>query len=78
MLGFGTKAVTYAALRKECLDAVRHWPGCESISGIQLVRTNNGRFTVRVTLYGTSDKKLADRAIVYVQRELQRHFRLLE
>jgi hypothetical protein len=72
------KAVNYSTLRKACLDAVRQWPGCETITGIQLIRTDAGRFTVRVTLYGLAYKKVADRAIACVQRELQRQFRLME
>ena len=31
---------------------------------------------VRVTLYGKVDKKIADRAIICVQREKRRHFHL--
>ncbi len=45
-------AISYAALRKECLNAIRQWPGCETVGGILIVRTNNGRFLVRATLYG--------------------------
>jgi hypothetical protein len=57
--------LTYAALRKECLDAVRQWPGCETVSGIQILRNNTpGGFSVRVTLYGKADVKIADRAMV--------------
>jgi hypothetical protein len=74
-----TVGLSYAALRKECLEAVRQWPGCESISGIQIIRDNSPwGFSVRVTLYGKADQKLADRAIACVQREKRRHFRLIE
>ena len=62
-----TVGLNYGALRKECLDAVRQWPGCETISGIQIVRENSpGGFSVRVTLYGKADEKTADRAIKIV------------
>jgi hypothetical protein len=72
-----TVGLSYGALRKECLDAVRQWPGCETISGIQILRgAIPGGFSVRVTLYGTADKKIADRAISCVQREKRRHFHL--
>jgi hypothetical protein len=76
-----TKTVgkTYAALRKECLEAVRQWPGCETVAGIQIIRDNTpAGFSVRVTLYGNAERKVADRAIVCVQREVRRHFHLLE
>jgi hypothetical protein len=35
-----TEGLKYEALRKECLDAVRQWPGCESVAGIQIIRSN--------------------------------------
>jgi hypothetical protein len=74
-----TVGLNYGALRKECMEAVRQWPGCETVRGIQIIRSNRpGRFSVRVTLYGKADKKIADRAIIYVQREKRRHFHLTE
>ena len=65
-------------LRKECLDVVRHWPGCKNIGGIQIIRQNNGGFSVRVTLYGGAKQRLADRAMRTVEREMRRHFHLIE
>jgi hypothetical protein len=53
-----TAGLSYAALRKECLNAVRSWPGCETIAGIQIVRQKNGGFSVRVTFYGKSKRRL--------------------
>jgi hypothetical protein len=74
-----TVGLTYGALRKECLEAVRHWPGCETVAGIQIIRDNTpAGFSVRVTLYGNADAKIADRAIKCVQREKQRYFHLAE
>jgi len=62
---------------KECLEAVRQRPGCETVGGIQIIRENTpGGFSVRGTLYGKADKKIADRAINCVQREKRRHFHL--
>jgi len=47
------------------------------VGGIQIIRSNKpGDFSVRVTLYGKADKKIADRAIKFVQREKRRHFHL--
>src|ERR1700740_2949697 len=58
MVKFQTIGLDYAALRKECLEAVKHWPGCESVAGIQIVRGNRpGSFSVRITLYGIADVK---------------------
>jgi hypothetical protein len=72
-----TVGLSYGALRKECLEAVRQWPGCETIGAIQIVRDKTpGGFTVRVTLYGKADKRIADRAINCVRREKRRLFHL--
>ena len=72
-----TVGLSYGALRKQCLEAVRQWPGCETIGAIQIVRNKTpGAFSVRVTLYGTADRKTADRAINCVQREQRRRFHL--
>jgi hypothetical protein len=58
-----TVGINYGALRKECLEAVRQWPGCETVGGIQIVRDNTpSGFSVRVTLYGQADEKVANRA----------------
>jgi hypothetical protein len=77
MAKFNTIGLSYGALQKECLEAVRQWPGCETVGGIQIIRDNTpGGFSVRGTLYGKADKKIADRAINCVQREKRRHFHL--
>jgi hypothetical protein len=78
MVRFNTVGIRYGALRKECLDAVRLWPGCETVAGIQIIRNNTpAGFSVRVTLYGKTDVKTADRAMVCVQREKRRQYRLI-
>jgi hypothetical protein len=54
-----TVGTSYGALRNECLEAVRQWPGCETVGGIQIIRDKPpGGFSVRVTLYGKAEKKL--------------------
>ena len=78
MVRLTTKGLNYGDLRKHCLEAVRSWPGCETIGGIQIIRENNGRFSVKVTLYGAADKKLADRAMRAVEKEKRRFFHLLD
>jgi hypothetical protein len=79
MAKFETVGVSYGTLRKDCLEAIRQWPGCETVSGIQNIRNNGpAGFSVRVTLYGDADKKRADRAMICVEREKRRHFHLLE
>jgi hypothetical protein len=79
MAKWGTLGLSYGTLRKECLEAVRQWPGCETVAGIQIVRQGTpGGFVVHVTLYGKADKRIADRAINCVQREKRRHFHLAD
>ena len=79
MAKFKTVGLDYTALRKECLETVRQWPGCESIAGIQILRgKRTGSFSVKITLYGNANVKTANRAIVCVQREKQRQFHLIE
>src|SRR6202047_1387523 len=44
---------------------IRFATGTETVGGIQIIRSNtSGGFSVRVTLYGKADKKIADRAII--------------
>jgi hypothetical protein len=52
MVKFITIGVSYEALRKDCLEVIRQWPGCETVSGIQIIRDNSpSGFSVRITLY---------------------------
>lgn len=79
MAKFKTVGVSYAELRKQCLEAIRHWPGCETVSGIQIIRDNNSSgFSVRITLYGGAHQRRADRAMIYIEREKRRNFHLTE
>jgi hypothetical protein len=79
MVKFKTVGLSYGALRKECLEAVWLWPGCETVAGIQIIRSNKrSGFSVRVTLYGKTDMKTADRAMVSVHREKRRQYHLIE
>jgi hypothetical protein len=79
MVKLKTVVVSYANLRKDCLEAVRQWPGCETVRGIQIIRNNRRTgFTVRITLYGEADRSIADRAMIYVEREKRRRFHLLD
>ena len=76
---FKTIGISYGALRKECLEEIRLWPGCQTVAGIQIVRDNSpSGFSIRVTLYGKADQKIADRAMNCVQREKRRQYRLIE
>ena len=79
MVKFKTVGVSYGLSGKSAWRAIRQSPGCETVSGIQIIRDNSpAGFSVRVTLYGEADRKIADRAIICVQREKRRHFHLTE
>jgi hypothetical protein len=40
--------ISYAALRKECLHAIKNWPGCESVAAIQPIRNGSkAGFSIR-------------------------------
>ena len=79
MARFRTISVSYGDLRKQCLEAIKQWPGCQTVSGIQIIRDNSAAgFSVRVTLYGDADQKIAERAMIYIEREKRRHFHLTE
>jgi hypothetical protein len=79
MLRFKRVGISYGDLRKQCLAAIREWPGCDTVSGIQIIRDNSpAGFLVRVTLYAQADPKIADRAMIYIEREKRRHFHLTE
>jgi hypothetical protein len=80
MAKFKTIGIGYVALRrKECIEAVRLWPGCETLSGIQIIRNNTqAGFLVRVTLYGHAAVKTADRAMICVELEKRRQYHLIE
>jgi hypothetical protein len=68
--------ISYGALRKECLEALRHWPGDHRRDSGDPRNTVAG-FSVKITLYGKADKRIADRALTYVEREKRRRFRLI-
>jgi hypothetical protein len=71
--------VSYSKLRQVCLEEIRHWPGCETVAGLQLVRDNTlSGFSINITLYGQADKRIADRAKRYVERTNRRRYRLSE
>lgn len=72
--------ISYADLRKQCLQAIKQWPGCETVTGIQIIRQGSRvGFSVRVTLWGDTAKTTAiNRASASVEREMRRRYRLIE
>jgi hypothetical protein len=69
-----TVGISRADLTRDCLQQIRLWPGCESVTGLGVLGDLRGGFSVHVTDYGTARKRVADRAIRCIQREkLRRH-----
>ena len=65
--------ISYADLRQQCLEAIKQWPGCETVTGIQLIRDGSrAGFSVKVTLGGRAGKIVIDRATACVEREMRR------
>jgi len=79
MIGLKRTTVTYTVLRKQCLHAIQQWPGCETVSGIQLIRANSpSGFSLRVTLYGTAEIRQANKAAAFVERHMGRRYYLAD
>jgi len=71
-----TAGIRRADLTRDCLREVHMWPGCETVWGVAVVAESGGRFRVHVTDYGLAKKKVADRAMRYIQREKLRRYHL--
>lgn len=71
-----TAAISRSDLTRDCLRELRLWPGCETVEGLAVLGGENGRFTVQVAGYGSSNKNTANRALRCIQREKARHFHL--
>jgi hypothetical protein len=65
---FTTVGITREELTRQCLQEIRLWPGCETVAGLAVLGANGGKFNVHVAEYGIASKRIADRAIRYIQR----------
>ena len=46
---------------RDCLEAIRRWPGCETVSRIQVIRSNSlAGFAIRITPYGKAARRSSD------------------
>jgi hypothetical protein len=73
-----TTGISRADLTRDCLQQVRQWPGCETVEGLAVLSAGDGKFTVHVADYGLAKKRIADRALRCIQREMARRFHLKE
>jgi hypothetical protein len=71
-----TNGISRDDLARDCLQAVRMWPGCETVRLIGIFGMPRERFAARVIDYGLANKKLADRALRCIEREKLRQYHL--
>ena len=72
-----TQAKVVERVKRDCLIAVKQWPGCETVAEIGIVRAELG-FTLIVLNYGAAEKRLADRAVRSFQNECRRHYHVVD
>jgi hypothetical protein len=68
--------ISRADLAQESLEDLRRWPGCEGVVSVGVLSAPPDRFILRVMQYGVAEKRLADRAIRFIEREKLRHYHL--
>jgi hypothetical protein len=71
-----TTAISRTDLALESLKELRTWPGCERVASVGVLSVPPDRFILRVIEYGSADKKLADRALRFIEREKLRRYHL--
>jgi hypothetical protein len=71
-----TVGISRADLTRDCLQQIRLWPGCESVERLGVLGDLRGGFSVHVIEYGTTKKRIADRAVRCIQREKLRRYHL--
>ena len=74
--GQPTIPISRADLARESLEDLRSWPGCEGVVSVGVLSAPPNRFILRVIEYGLAEKRLADRAIRFIEREKLRQYHL--
>ena len=74
--GQPTAPISRADLARESLEDLRRWPGCERVVSVGVLSAPPDRFILRVMQYGVAEKRLADRAIRFIEREKLRQYHL--
>lgn len=72
-----TQAIVADRLKRDCLIAVKQWPGCETVAEIGIVSEERG-LALTVLNYGAAKKRIADRAVRAFQNECRRYYHLAE
>jgi hypothetical protein len=52
-----TAGITREVLTRDCLQELRLWPGCETVAGLAVLVTGDGKFTVHVVEYGLAKEE---------------------
>jgi hypothetical protein len=71
-----TTAISRTDLALESLKELRAWPGCERVASVGVLSQPPDRFMLRVIDYGAAEKRLADRALRFIEREKLRRYHL--
>jgi hypothetical protein len=74
--GRPTTPISRGELARESLEDLRGWPGCERVVSVGVLSAPPDRFLLRVIQYGLAKKRLADRAIRFIEREKLRQYHL--
>jgi hypothetical protein len=74
--GQPTTPIGRADLAQESLEDLRRWPGCEGVVSVGVLWAPSNRFILRVIQYGLAEKRLADRALRFIEREKLRQYHL--
>jgi hypothetical protein len=74
--GQPTIPISRAELARECLEEIRTWPGCEGVVSVGVMSAPSDRFFLRIIDYGAAEKRLADRALRFLEREKLRRYHL--
>ena len=74
--GRPTTPISRGELARESLEDLRGWPGCEGVVSVGVLSAPPDRFILRVMQYGVAEKRLADRAIRFIEREKLRQYHL--
>jgi hypothetical protein len=66
-----TQAKVVERVKRDCLIAIKQWPGCETVAEIGIVREERGLKLI-ILNYGAAEKRLADRTVRSFQNEFRR------
>jgi hypothetical protein len=69
-----TTGINRTDLARRSLEQIRLWPGCETVVSVGVLAGPSRRFELRVIDYGAAEKRRADRALRFIEREKLRQY----